>query len=231
MRLLHISALLRLELVRFAKDRNVWVGLTLFIAFLLLDAWQYAHALPPRRHDLTILAYAFMLLAAIAFHTGIARDRASSFDAFLAWNLLHPRSLYAGRLAAYILEILGLGLVCMLLAVSVALGNVEFGIWLPAVFTGVFLMALPLIVLAELALNTRYPAAIVALLFSVSMTLVFRLGNPKAVMGALGLDLRPLDFGGLGALWARGLVAIAISAALYPLFLLRLDKLRTPLRR
>jgi hypothetical protein len=80
------------------------------------------------------------------------------------------------------------------------------------------IVLLPVVVLAELALNTRYPVPLIFAFFFVLAAVLHRSGDLPHVMQLLGFD------GQLNtvAVTARSIAALAITASLYPLYRWRL---------
>lgn len=213
-----ITLLMRFEFKRWLRDRTVIFAAALSLSLVILGAWQYQQALPPRPQDDRLFGYAYLLFAVLALHTGIARDRPDRFDALLAGNFLHLRDVFVARILVLLLIIVAIGVSAVVLGLVTSRGDVAFAIWYPLLFTSVFLVFLPIIVLAEIVFNTRYPVAIVMLLFMTSMTALRHLGKAQPVLKVLGLDVDRFDYADLTGLLARSVVALVVTFAWLPLY-------------
>lgn len=223
-----IPLLMAFEFKRWLHDRTVIFAAALSLSLIILGAWQYHQALPPRPQDDRLFGYAYLLFAVLALHTGIARDRPDRFDAFLAGNLMPLRDVFVARILVLLLIIVAIGVSAMAIGLITSRGDVAFAIWYPLLFTSVFLVFLPVIVLAEVVFNTRYPVAIVMLLFMTSMTALRHLGKAQPFLKVLGLDVERFDYADLTGLLARSVVALVATFACLPLYSWRVG---APLRR
>ena len=214
--------MLALELGRTLRDPLTIAGMFAFVLILLLGAYLHWRALPPRPQNGRLFGEAYLLAVMIAWHAGIARDRGSRFDVYLAANFVDARALYFAKVTAALVFVLVLSAFAFVVAAGTSAGDIGYA----GHYAGLFLLAsvvsLPALVLVELALNTRYPVPVLLLLFFALLAVYSRVADVRALLRSLGMD------GTLEALPAlvRCAAALALTAAIYPLFRLRLGARR-----
>ena len=214
--------LFSMELRRMLRDPMTAAGLFAFAVFLALGAWLYWRALPPRPQNGRLFGEAFLLGGIIAWHTGIARDRGDRFDSYLAANFFPPVALYLAKVAAAIAFLLAYASAAFLLAVATSAGDVGYAAHYAGLYALAFALALPGIVLIELALTTRYPVPILLLLFFAVLGIYSRIGDVQALIRLLGMD----GTIAAGPATARTAIALVLLGACYPLFRFRLGMRR-----
>ncbi len=207
-----------LELRRTWADPLTWGALFGFIVILVVGAWLYWRSLPPRLQNGRLFGEAYLLAMIIAWHAGFARDRMSKFDVYLASNFVDVRSLYFAKVSAAVVTVCGFCLIAFLIAVGTSLGDFGYAAHYATLFLLASMLAVPALVLIELALNTRYPVPILLLLFFGFLGIYSRIGDVQALIRLLGMSGTIELFPAL----VRTLVALALAAACYPLFHLRL---------
>ena len=211
-----------MELRRTLRDPLTWAGLFAFVIILLVGAWLYWRTLPPRPQNSRLFGEAFMLATIIAWHTGIARDRATRFDVYLAANLVEPSALYAAKVTAALTFLLMFGTLSFVVALAASAGDFGYA----AHYTGLLLLAsmlaLPALVVIELALTTRYPMPILLLLLLAGLGVYSRMGDVQALMRWLGMsgEIRVVPA------TLRTATALLLTALCYPLYRLRLGRRR-----
>ena len=202
------------ELRRALHDGLTWAGLSGFAVILGVGAWLHWTALPPRPANSRLFGEAYLLATMIAWHAGLARDRASKFDWYLAANFVHPASLFFAKVSAALTFVVAFSTIAFALASVTSAGDFRYAAHYASVFLLAAILALPAIVLIELALNMRHPVPILVILFFTGLALYSKFGDVRAFIAKLGLD------GNVELLPAmvRSAVALAATAALYPLF-------------
>jgi hypothetical protein len=210
--------MLGIELRRTLHDRMTWIGVLGFTVILGVGAWLYWNALPPRPANGRLFGESYLLATMIAWHAGFARDRASKFDMYLAANFVHPAALFFAKVSAALAIVGGFSAIAFAFAVASSAGDIRYAAHYTLVFSFAAVLALPAIVLIELVLNTRNPVPILIILFFTSLALYSRFGDARAFIGTLGLD-GSTQIPGTAA---RCAIALALTAALYPLFKLRM---------
>ena len=218
MSLRSVVALARFELSRSLRDPVLVVAVIIFTMLLAVGAWLYWRSLPPRPSGSRLFGEAYFAALIVAWHTGIARDRATHFDRYLGANFVTAASMYFGKVVAAIAWLVLFTCVSFILALLAAAGSLSYAGHYSTLFLLHALFFLPGMVLIELAVSTRNPLPLVCIALFAFVTVYGRLADVQALLRLLVLD-GSLDPWRLGA---RTLIALFLTCACYPLFRLRL---------
>lgn len=215
-----LGRLLRLGLSRLLHDRMTWVGVFAFAVIFAIGSWLYWQSLPPRAQGSRLFGEAYLFAVVLAFHVDIARNRAADFDTFLVANFTRPIELYFAKIVVALAFLLGLATVAFLLAAILSGGSLSFA----AHYTTLFLLAsvvmLPAVVVVELILTTRYPVAILIIAFFAFLAVYSRGNDVRHLLAVLGMNGEMAA----GPAFLRTLIALAATAACYPLYRMKLGK-------
>lgn len=217
-----LRAVLRFELIRMLRDRHTWIALSVFAVTLIYGAWSYWQSLPPRAQNSRMFGEAFLLAMVIGWHSGIARDRIFKFDAYLVANFVEPRTAFLAKVATALAFVAMLGFAAFLLATAASLGDLGYAAHYTVLFVLAAIVALPGIILLELALNARYPVPVLVIIFFVVLGIYSRGGDVQPLIRALGMH------GHIEVVPAivRTAAALLLTVACYPIYRLRLGKRR-----
>ena len=212
-----IVATVRFELTRAIRDRITWFVLALFIGIASIGAFLYWNALPPRPTGTRMLGDAFVYALMVGFHLGIANDRASGFDTYLTSNFLHPADLYFAKVLSGLVFLLAFGCFAMLIGLATALGDVRFVAPLVGRLLVFFLFALPLVIVFELTIPTRFPTLLLATSVMVALMIASKAWDQKEFLVITGLDgvFSPAEIA------LRLAITIVLISAFYPLYRIR----------
>lgn len=208
----------RFETQRYLRDRITWLALAALAVLFVIGAVDYWSSLPPRPDGSRLFSEAYFLALCLAFHAWVAQDRATRFDAFLASNFVRPEVLYFGKVISALVFLMGLALTSFALALLTSLGNFEYAARYSVMFLAGSILMLPAVILAELGLPTRYPVSLILIFLFAVMAVLQKSGDLPGFIRTLGLDGH-LDPGGVAL---RTAAAVLLTAALYPLYRLRL---------
>ena len=208
----------RFETQRYLRDRITWLALAALAVLFVIGAVDYWSSLPPRPDGSRLFSEAYFLALCLAFHAWVAQDRATRFDAFLASNFVRPEVLYFGKVISALVFLMGLAMTSFALALLTSLGNFEYAARYSVMFLAGSILMLPAVILAELGLPTRYPVSLILIFLFAVMAVLQKSGDLPGFIRTLGLDGH-LDPGGVAL---RTAAAVLLTAALYPLYRLRL---------
>lgn len=216
----NLGRLLRLGASRLVHDRLTWVAMFAFAVILTAGSWLYWQSLPPRPAGSRLFGEAYLLAIVLGAHVGIARDRATDFDTFLVANFADPAELFIAKVAVALLFLLGLAAGAFLLATALSAGSLSFAAHYTVLFLLASVLMLPAIILVELALSTRYPVAILIILFFAFLAVYARGNDVQRLLGVLGMNgqIDPT------AALMRTSIALIATAACYPLYRLKVGK-------
>jgi hypothetical protein len=202
------------------RDPYTWIGVLAMAGLLGTGAYFYWQSLPPRPSGGRLFGEAYIVGLVIGFHSGCARDRQYNFDRYIVANFVTPASLYFGRLLCALAFLLAYGISAFLCALAYSRGDVGYAAHYTQLLFLASLVMLPMVVAIELVLNTRMPVAILVILFFVFLMVYGRSHDPQNLMRVLGFTEK-VTFGGVAL---RTLIALAVSALLFPLFWWRLGR-------
>lgn len=213
----HTAAVATFELRRMGRSRSTILGILAFAALLAIGHWSYWKALPPRPEDDRLFGYAYVAAMILCLRFGLADDRATRFDRFLGDNLISPIRLLAGKLQAVAAFLLLFGAYAFTLALAFSTGEWVYAWWYVLRFTLTAWVFLPIVVLVEVAMDMRYPVAVVLTGFMILMVAADPLVGVETVTDALGLRAKRFQFGTLTPLTGRAILATGALVLLYPL--------------
>lgn len=213
-----LKEIIRFETQRYLRDRITWLAGVALVVLLVVGAVDYWNSLPPRPDGSRLFSEAYFLGLCLAFHAWVAQDRTTRFDAFLASNFVRPQVLYFGKVISALLFLLGLAVTSFALALLTSLGNFEYAARYSVMFLAGSILLLPVVILAELGLPTRYPVSLILIFLFAVMAVLQKTGDLPGFIRTLGLDghLSP------GEIALRTAAAVLFTAAFYPLYRLRL---------
>jgi hypothetical protein len=208
------------ELRRRLRDGMTYAALFAFMVVLGIGAWLYWQSLPPRASGGRLFGEAYLLALVIGCHAGIAHDRTQHFDRYLTANFLAPAALYFGKVATTILYLVLFAVLSLVLALLTSAGSAGYAARYSLVFFLATLLMLPLLVLTELLITTRYPGPLIVVGFFAFLTIYGSVNDPRPLLSVLGME------GSVEAVPAivRSGLALLATSALYPLFRLRLGR-------
>lgn len=211
-------AVARLELVRARHTPATFVALLCFTAVLALGHWLYWRALPPRPEDDRLLVHAFILAATIGLRFGIASDRAQGSELFLVGNLVGPAAYFFGKLTALLASLLVLTVSALVTATILSAGDWNHALWYSLTSALAVCLFIPILLLVESVMETRFPGAAAFVLFVViTLTASITFGT-KPLVEFLGLDMERLDYRSLLPLAGRAAAALGLTGLLYPIW-------------
>ena len=208
----------QLEVTRYLRDRMTWAGLLAFVIVLLAGAIDYWNALPPRPRGARLFGEAYLLALSVAFHAAIAHDRASRFDVFLVSNFVSVADVYFGKMLAALFFLAVFAVIAFVAGLAAALGDLGYAAHYTTLLFAASILLLPLVVMLEIAVAARYPVPLILLLVFILLAVYNRAGDLPRALRWFGLT-GELN---LGAAAVRTSVAVLFTAALYPLYRLRL---------
>lgn len=209
-----VTRVFTFELRRALRDQLTWLAIAAFALLLAAGAWLHWQMLPPRPDGGRLFGEAYLLGLAILYHTGIARDRTHHFDRYLAANFVSPDVLYVGKVAATVLFVFGFAIVTFGLALITSLGDMAYAAHYSLLFLLASVLILPMLVLTELMVTTRFPVPLILIAFFAFLAVYGRTSDLQPLLDSLG-------FGGQIELWPallRTTLAIAATLACYPLY-------------
>jgi len=212
------AAVARLELFRTGRAPTTPVAALAFAVILAFGYWLYWRALPPRPEDDRLLAHAFILAAIIGLRFGIASDRALGAESFLIRNLVGPAAYFAGKLAALLTSLLALTAFAVVTGTILSAGDWNHALWYSLASALAVCLFVPILLLVESAMDTRFPGAAAFVLFVVAALAASITIGIEPLTSFLGLTMERLDYKSLLPLAWRAAVAIAITGASYPLW-------------
>lgn len=207
-----------LEVRRVLRDELTYAGVAAFALLLGVGSWLYWQTLPPRAPGGRLFGEGYVLALAVCCHAGLARDRAQRFDMYLAANFVTPAALYCGKVLAALVLLVALAATSFLLALIASMGDAAYAIHYSLLFLLASLLVLPVVVLTELAVTTRFPWPLIVMAFFAFLAVYGRTGDLRPLLERLG-------FAGNVDLWPallRSALAFGATAACYPLFRFRL---------
>lgn len=214
-------AIAALELTRLVRTPATIIALVGFVAILLVGHWQHWRTLPPRPDDDRLFGYAFLIAAMVGLRFGFSHDRVRGSDRLLIGNLVEPAGFFLGKVAALVIALAALTIFAFVTGGLISVGDWGFALWYSALFTLVIWLFAPVLLLAELVLDTRYPGPAVFVFFVLTVTVAtFTIGVPRFVE-LMGFGVERFDFSTLAPLTWRAPIAAALLALLYPLWRLR----------
>lgn len=217
-----VRALVGVELRRIARAPGTAVGVVGFLVLLAVGHWSYWTTLPPRPQDDHLFVWAYIIAMCGMLRFGLAEDRELDLDEYLVTNLVSPLRYMLSKLLAVtaMLGVFGAGaFVC---AAAASAGDLRYAAWYTVVMTLVTWMLLPVLLLVELVIDSRYPAIFVLISFVATLVAARLVSGPMVIVELLGLDVERYVYSSLAPLAVRGVVAAWLLAVLYPLCRLRL---------
>lgn len=208
--------------------RSIWrspgarIAVVAFVVLLAIGHGVYWSALPPRAADDRMFGWAYLTAMFALLRFGLAEDRTRGFDEFLVINLVTPARYVAGKLLAAVTTIAAFAAGAFVLAYALGGADWEYAAWYTTLFTLVAWVYLPAVLIVELAIATRYPAAFVFVAFAAGLTIARAFTGTESIVAALGFDVERFAYASLGPLARRALVSMWLLVLLYPVCRLRL---------
>lgn len=218
-----IQAMATLELTRVMRSRSTVAALVAFTALLALGHWLHWQATPPRPVDDRLFSYAFLAAVMIGLRFGIASDRRAGAEHLLAGNLIEPTAFFYGKVVALVIGLLAFTAYTIVVGTLLSGGDGNYALWYALHITLVVALFLPLILLAEFVMDTRYPAPAIFVIFAVTVTIAGTTVGIQALVDFMGITSQRLDYRSLAPLAWRAPVSIAITSLLYPLWYARMS--------
>lgn len=217
-----VRALAAVELRRMMRAPGTLVGVAGFLVLLAVGHWSYWTSLPPRPEDDRLFVWAYIVAMCGMLRFGLAEDRELGIDEYLVPNLVPPFRYALSKLLATVamLGIFGAG--AFICAAAASVGDLQYAAWYTVLMTLVVWMLLPVLLLVEICIDTRYPALFVLLVFVATLIVGRLMLGPVAIVQLLGLDVQRYVYASLGPLGVRALVSGWLLVVLYPLCRLRL---------
>lgn len=211
-----VRAVVRFELGRRLRARSTALAAVLFVAIAAAGAFRGVPGGGAAGAD-PFPAYAWTAAALVLLRFGCGGDRRHRFDACLAGTFLPAGELFLARTAVYAAASLALGAAALGAGLLLS-GSAARAAWQAAEYTLVAWMAVPAVLLVELALGVRVPFAAVLLLYLACLLVAEPFVGAEAVVRATGFPSVPYAFRELGGLAVRA--AVAGPAGLGALYLL-----------
>lgn len=217
-----LKRVVRFEIERYLRDRMTWIALAAFAAVIVIGAIDYWNSLPPRPGGSRLFTEACLVLLSLAFHASIAQDRAPDFDRFVIANFVDAEIVYFGKIISATIFLVALAAGAFVMALAASLGDIAYAAEHAIIFLASSLALLPVVVMFELVLSTRYTVPLILALFLAAMAVLNSTGNLPGFLHWVGLDDE------LTAIRAmiRTAAALAVTAFLYPLFRRRVGLVR-----
>ncbi len=213
-----VHALASLELIRIARSPATIIALASFTILLAIGHWLHWRALPPRPDDDRLFGYAFLVAVMIGLRFGFASDRESGTEQLLIGNLIRPATYFFGKAAALLITLLAFMTYAGITSGLLSVGDWSYSLWYALLFALVIWLFTPLMLLFELALDTRYPGPAVFVTFVIMITIArFTIGI-QPLIDLLAFDRARLDFAGLLPLAWRALIVAGVTGLLYPVW-------------
>lgn len=217
-----MRALVAVEVQRALRSPGALVGLSGFLILLGVGHWSYWTSLPPRPEDDRLFVWGYIVAMCGMFRLGLGEDRELALDEYLVSNLVSPLQYALSKLLATIAVVGIFGAGAFLCAAAASAGDIRYAAWYTVLMTLVVWTLLPVLLLVELGIDTRYPALFVLLIF-IATVIVGRLAlGPIAIVRVMGLEIERYVYSSLAPLGVRALVAAWVLVLLYPLWRLRL---------
>lgn len=217
-----LRALVAVELQRAMRSPGALVGVAGFLILLGVGHWSYWTSLPPRPEDDRLFVWGYIVAMCGMFRLGLSEDRELALDEYLVSNLVSPLRYALSKLLATIAVVGIFGAGAFVCAAAASAGDFQYAAWYTVLMTLVVWTLLPVLLLVELGIDTRYPALFVLLIF-IAAVVVGRLAlGPIAIVRVMGLELERYVYSSLAPLGVRALVAGWVLVLLYPLWRLRL---------
>jgi hypothetical protein len=217
-----LERIVSFETNRYLRDRMTWVALAAFCAVILIGAIDYWNSLPPRPDGSRLFTEACLVLLSLAFHASIAQDRLPHFDRFLVANFVGADVLYFAKVISGALFLIALATIAFIVALIASLGDLAYAAEHSIIFLASSLVLLPIVVMFELVLATRYTVPLILAIFISVMAVLNSTGNLPGFLHWAGLDDELTAIRGI----IRTVVALAVTASLYPLYRRRLGLVR-----
>lgn len=209
------AAMARLESVRALRSRGALMAAVLFVSAHAVGRWQ---DVPDG-----FFVVGFLMALLFGFSPGLSEDRARAFDRLLVPNLLRPVDYALGKVAGMAVWVFALAAWAWAAAVALSAGDVAFASWYAALAFLLGTAALPWVVLTDLLLDVRLPAAVVFVAALVCMVVAIALGaDPARILMRAGLLITPHSWPSLSPLLVRALVGVAVA----PLLIVAADRVR-----
>jgi hypothetical protein len=210
------------EIDRYLRDRMTWIALAAFSAVVVIGAIDYWNSLPPRPSGSRLFTEACVILLSLAFHASIAQDRAPDFDRFVVANFVAADFLYFGKIVSAAVFLVVLAAVAFIIALAAALGDTAYAAEHAIIFLASSLVLLPLVVIFELVMTTRYTVPLILALFLSLLAVLNSTGNLPGFLQWAGFDDELTAMRGM----IRTTVAVTATVFLYPLYRRRLGLVR-----
>lgn len=203
-----VAALGLFEASRALRSRWTALGVLVFFVAHALGRWQHAD-------DDGLFIAGYLVAFAISFAPGLATDRGLTFDLLLVYNLVSACDYALGKEVGMVAWTTAFTAACWGVAVALGGGDFRFATWYAASVGLVVLAALPFVVVADLLLTTRLPAAAVFIMLVVVLFALVAVGvEPATIQSWLGLRLTPHAYASLVPLLVRAGVGVAVTPAL-----------------
>jgi|GEM_PF-2126000 len=217
-----LGAVIWLESKRLLGARSTPIALGIFVLLLVLGQWLHWRSLPPRPTGDRLFGYAYLSAAVLLLHSGLAIDRRHGSEGLLVYNLVNPNRYFYGKVIALAMTILGLGAFAFTTTILVTFGEFSYTLWYSLYFTLIAALFLPLLVLIELLLDTRYPGLALFALFVITLLIISVTIELGVVVDLLGLNTRRFEFSSLIPISWRIPAGWILLPPLYQLWLWRM---------
>lgn len=215
-------AIARLELTRVVRSSSTLIALIGFTTLLAVGQWLHWQALPPRPDDDRLFGYAFLIAAMIGLRFGFSSDRRLGIERLLVGNLIRPIAFFAGRLAAVIVVLLTFTVFTTITAGLLSAGDWRYATWYSLILALTTWLFIPVMLLAELVMDTRYPGPAVFIVFVVAVAITSITVGVQPLIDFLALDVLRLDYATLAPLAWRALLVSGVMVLIYPIWYWRL---------
>jgi hypothetical protein len=159
----------------------------------------------------------------IGLRFGFSSDRRLGVERLLVCNLIRPVAFFAGRLAAVIVVLLTFTVFTTITAGLLSAGDWRYATWYSLLFGLITWLFIPVMLLAELVMDTRYPGPAVFIVFVVVVAITSITVGVQPLINFLGFTVPRFSYVGLAPLAWRALIIIGILLLLYPIWHWRLS--------
>lgn len=208
------ATLAELELRRLVRSRSTWTAVAIFSLFLAAGHFGYWRSAPPRPADDRLFVYGYLAYFLLVFRFGLAADRESGFGEYLLANFLSPGRYALGKTLAALLSLLGFATCAVALALALSLGDSRYAVWYAARLTLSAWLLAPLVLAAELLVDTRMPGVVAAIALVFVLLAAETVGGAERLVHVLGLDSQRLRFETLVPLILRDITIVPAALAL-----------------
>lgn len=212
------AAIAHLELTRTMRAPTTLIALLGCTTVLALGHWLYWRALPRRPEDDRLLGYAFVLATMIGLRFGFSSDRALGSERFLVENLVRPTAYFFGKFTALLTSLLILTVFAIITATTLSAGDWNHALWYSLTSALAVCLFSPILLLVELAMETRFPGPAVFVLFVVAVLTASFTSGTQPLIRYLAFTMERLDYQSLVPLAWRVAAALGITGLLYPLW-------------